>query len=113
MSMRRTVVRHDDSRDLMDDVREYESSRGLTAAQKIALRLHDVFLSNPRGVDAALRAEALAHFSAPQLVELTLKFFHWSTNRPVVVLRSDAPHDPDRLTPFHYDEQGNYIVHST
>jgi alkylhydroperoxidase family enzyme len=115
MSMRRAVARPAGSSDLMDEVRAYESSDSLSDAQKVALRLHDAFLFHPGQVSAALRAEALAHFSAPQLVELALKFYFWSSNRPTVALgklAGDAPHDPNRLTPFHYDDEGRYIVHS-
>jgi alkylhydroperoxidase family enzyme len=116
MSMRRAVARPAGSSDLMDDVRAYEASDALSREQKIALRLHDAFLFHPGQVGAALRAEALAHFSAPQLVELTLKFYFWSSNRPIVALgklAADAPHDPSRLTSFHYDDEGRYIVHSS
>src|SRR5262249_15439472 len=115
MSMRRAVARPADSPDLMDEVRKYEASESLSSAQKVALRRHDAFLFRPGEVSAALRAEALAHFSAPQLVELALKFYFWSSNRPTVALgklAADAPHDPNRLTPFHYDDEGKYIVHS-
>ena len=92
-----------------------QTSDSLSDAQKVALRLHDAFLFHPGRVSAALRAEALAHFSAPQLVELALKFYFWSSNRPTVALgklSGDAPHDRDRLTSFHYDDEGRYIVHS-
>jgi hypothetical protein len=111
MSMRRTVVRPDDSKDLMDEVRAYDRSESLTTSQKVALRLHEAFLFHPADVSPGLRADVLECFSAPQIVELVLKFLHWSTNRPVVALGSDAPHDPDRLTSFHYDEDGTYVVH--
>ena len=110
--MRRTVVRPDDSRDLLDEVRAYQVSRSLTDAQKIALRLHEAFLFHPAQVSPELRADALKHFSATQIVELALKFLYWSSNRPNVALGSDAPHDPHRVTSFHYDEEGAYIVHS-
>ncbi len=113
MRMRRAVARPAGSSDLMDEVREYETSDSLSDAQKVALRPHDRSCSTR--VSAAPRAEALAHFTAPQLVELALKFYFWSSNRPTVALgklSGDAPHDPDRLTSFHYDDEGRYIVHS-
>lgn len=100
----------------MDEVGAFESSESLSPAQKTALRLHEAFLFHPGHVSEALRAEALKHFSTPELVELALKFFFWSSNRPTVALGplgGDAPHDPERLTAFHYDEDGRYIVHST
>jgi len=111
MSMRRAVARPDGAPDLMDEVRAYEQSTTLSEAQRVVLRLHDVFLLDPGGLTEAARAEALEHFSPAQIVELAFKFFHWSTNRPVVTLGIDAPHDPKRLTGFQYGPNGEYIVH--
>jgi alkylhydroperoxidase family enzyme len=113
MSMRRAVARPSGSGDLMDEVLAYEHSEALSDSQRVALRLHDAFLVRPGGLSAAARAEALEHFSRAQIVELALKFFFWSTNRPVVTLGVDAPHDENRLTSFHYGENGEYIVHAT
>jgi hypothetical protein len=109
--MRRAVARSAGSGDLLEDVLAYERSQTLSVSQRVALRLHDAFLLNPRSLSAAARAEALEHFSPMQIVELAFKFFYWSTNRPVVTLGIDAPHDPSRLTSFHYGENGEYIVH--
>ena len=95
----------------MDEVLAYERSEALSEYQRVALRLHDAFLRNPGGLSAAARIETLEHFSPAQIVELALKFMYWSTNRPVVTLGGDAPHDENRLTSFHYGENGEYIVH--
>src|SRR5207247_2338458 len=111
MSMRRAVARPPSSGDLMDDVLSYEQSETLSEYQRVALRLHDAFLVHPSGLSAATRAEALEHFSQAQIVELALKFMFWSTNRPVVTLGVDAPHDKNRLTSFHYGANGEYMVH--
>jgi hypothetical protein len=109
--MRRAVAWPAESGDLMDEVRAYERSNTLSEFQKVALRLHDAFLVNPAGLDQAAHAEALEHFTPAQIVELAFKFLYWSTNRPVVVLGGDAPHDKDRVRSFHYTDKGEYIVH--
>ena len=111
MSMRRAVAWPSGSGDLMDAALAYERNETLSESQRVALRLHDAFLDRPAALSAAARAEALAHFSPPQIVELALKFMYWSTNRPVVTLGGDAPHDANRLTSFHYGQNGEYIVH--
>ncbi len=72
--------------------------------------MHEAFLGYPAGFDDAGRAEVLAHFSPAQIVDLSFKFIWWSTNRATVTLGEDAPHDPDRLTSFHYTELGEYVV---
>jgi hypothetical protein len=109
--MRRAVARPSGSGDLMDEVRAYEQSEALSESQKVALRLHDAFLIYPAGLDPATRAAALQRFTPAQIVELAFKFLYWSTNRPVVVLGGDAPHDKDRLRSFHYTDKGEYVVH--
>ena len=96
----------------MDEVLAYEQSESLTEPQKVVLRLHDAFLTAPGTLTEAVRLQSLTHFSAAQLAELVLKFIQWSTNRPVVALGEDAPHDPTRLTEFHYSDTGEYIPHS-
>jgi len=95
----------------MDEALRYEQSETLAEYQRVALRLHDAFLVHPGGLSAGARTKALEHFSPAQIVQLALKFMFWSTNRPVVTLGDDAPHDPNRLTSFHYGVNGEYIVH--
>jgi hypothetical protein len=95
----------------MDEVLAYEYSEGLTEYQRVALRLHDAFLVHPARLGAAVQADTLEHFSPAQIVELAFKYMYWSSNRPVVTLGIDAPHDGNRLTSFHYTENGEYVVH--
>ena len=95
----------------MDEVLAYEQSTGLAEYQRVALRLHDAFLVHPAKASPVVHAQTLEHFSPAQIVELVFKFMYWSTNRPVVTLGIDAPHDKNRLTAFHYTENGEYIVH--
>ncbi len=96
----------------MDEVERYEESTALSPAQKAALRLHDAFLTFPGGFSDSGKAEMLERFSPEQIVELCFKFLWWSTNRADVTLGGDAPHDPDRLTSFHYTELGEYVPHA-
>lgn len=113
MSVRRDVERPPGVADLMDEALNFEASAALAPEQKIALRLHTVFLTHPGGLTDDERAEALARLTSAQIVELAFKFFWWSSNRATVTLGFDnQPHDPDRLTSFHYDEDGAYIVHA-
>ena len=98
--------------DLMDEAIGFETSTALTDQQKVALRLHSAFLTHPAGFGAEARAQALTHLAPAQIVELAFKFFWWSTNRATVTLGDDAPHAADRLTSFHYDEDGVYVVHT-
>lgn len=95
----------------MDLVRVYEQS-SLPEHQKVALRLTDAFLSHPAGLSAAVRRQALEHFSPAQLYELTLKLSTWTVNKSLTALRADAPIDEERLTPFDFDEHGTLVLHT-
>jgi len=113
MSVRRDVERPPGVADLMDEALNFEASAALAPEQKIALRLHTAFLTHPGGLTDEDRTEALVRLTSAQIVELAFKFFWWSSNRATVTLGFDnQPHDPDRLTSFHYDEEGAYIVHA-
>jgi hypothetical protein len=111
MSVRRAVARPVTEDDLMDEITRYERSVVLSEPHKVALRLHDAFLAHPAGLAEETRADALRLFSPAQIVELGFKFVWWSTNRATVTLGDDAPHDATRLTSFHYDASGVYVVH--
>jgi alkylhydroperoxidase family enzyme len=95
----------------MDEVLAYEQSSSLAEAQKVALRFHDAFLTDPAGLRPEVRAQVLEHFSPAQVAELVFKFIWWSTNRATVTVGDDAPHDETRLTSFHYTELGQYVPH--
>jgi alkylhydroperoxidase family enzyme len=111
MSVRRAVAQPETVEDLMDELIAYEQSDHLAEYQKVALRFHDTFLTNPAGLTDDVREQVLEHFSAEQIVELVFKFIWWSTNRPVATIGPDAPHDPERIRSFHYTERGEYVVH--
>lgn len=101
----------DESGDLMDQVLRYEQSTLLDESQKAALRLTDAYLANPSGFGAEARAQTLEHFSPAQIVEILLKLACNTTNMAMIALDADEPLDETHLTPFHYDENGDYIVH--
>lgn len=96
--------------DLLDEVKRFELSPHLRDDQKVALRLHETFLTDPAGLSDEVRDDTLTHFSPEQIVELTFKYVWWSTNRPNATIGPDDPHDSSRLTSYHYSEEGEYIV---
>jgi alkylhydroperoxidase family enzyme len=110
MSVRRAVARPVGAGDLLEDVRRYEQS-DLPEHQKAALRLADAFLAYPAGFRGDATAATLAHFSPSQVVELALKLVWWSSNKVTITLGADAPYDDDRLTTYHYADDGTFVVH--
>jgi len=53
----------------------------------------------------------LEHFGPAQIVELTFKLMFWATNKFSTAVGMDAPIDADRITVFHYGEDGEFVVH--
>jgi hypothetical protein len=96
----------------MDEVILYEESPHLAERHKVALRLHETFLTHPAGLTDELREQSLDHFTPEQIVELVFKYMWWSTNRPVATIGPDGPHDPEQIRSFHYTDLGEYVVHS-
>ncbi len=94
----------------MDEAVSYETSTTLTDSQKVILRLHDAFLTYPAGVGQELRAEVVERFSPVAIAEMMFKFFWWSTNRATVTMGDDAPYDAERLTPYHYTQEGEFVI---
>ena len=57
--------------DVVDLIRDGYEASDLSARQKVVLRYVDAFLASPSEIAADLRRELLAHFTPPQVVELT------------------------------------------
>src|SRR5690349_341884 len=74
--------------EMLDAVDDYESS-SLTASQKAALALADVYLSSPGSVSDAVRDEVRASLSDAQVVETVLKLMGFSSDKAMVALGLD------------------------
>ncbi len=96
----------------MDEVLRYERSTVLPQHQKAALRFADAFLSAPDQLAPEVGEQMLEHFSPAQIVEISFKLFFNSSNKPMVALGADEAIDEHRLTEFHYEADGEFIVHT-
>ena len=95
----------------MDEVLRYEDSAAIPEHQKAALRYADAFLSYPDRLPPEVPEQMLEHFSPVQIVEISFKLFFNSSNKPLVALDADEAIAEDRLTEFHYEEDGEFILH--
>jgi hypothetical protein len=109
MSVRRAVARPAGIEDLDAAVQRFESS-DLPEEIKVALRFAEAYLANPAGFGSASRRELLDRYAPAQIVELLVKLMYFSGNKTTNALGLDAPIDPDRLSSFHYDEEGRFVV---
>lgn len=109
MSLRLGVARDNGlDEDMAAKIDRYEES-DLPERHKVALRLTDAFVTAPGDIDAELRAQARAHFTEAQLVELMLDMSKWSTQKLSVALGTDDPIDAENLSILNFDEEGAVV----
>lgn len=109
MSLRLGVARDNGlDEDMAAKIDRYEQS-DLPERHKVALRLTDAFVTAPGDIDAGLRAQARAHFTEAQLVELMLDMSKWSTQKLSVALGTDDPIDAENLSILNFDEAGAVV----
>ena len=92
--------------DFTAKIDRYEAS-DLDDRHKVALRLVDAFIWQPTAIDAALAAQAHAHFTDDELAELLVDITKWSTQKIHVTLGTDGT---DRLAT---DERGRAYLSFT
>ncbi len=109
MSLRLGVARDNGlDEDMAAKIDRYEES-DLPERHKVALRLVDAFVTAPGAIGAELRAQARAHFTEAQLVELMLDMSKWSTQKLSVALGTDDPIDAENLSILNFDEAGAVV----
>ncbi len=74
--------------EMLDAVDEYEHS-DFTATQKAALRLADAYLTAPAEMTESVKADAAAHLTATQAVELAVKLMGFSSDKVMIALGLD------------------------
>src|SRR6478735_5233057 len=88
-----------------EQVDHYESSQ-LTDRHKVALRLADALMTLPGSISPALRDQARQHFSADELLELTLDVMKWNYQKVAVALGTDEEVTPGQLTDLVFGADG-------
>lgn len=68
----------------------------------MGLELH----GDPARVSAQARRSALEHYAPEEIVAVLLNIICYSMNKVRAASGFDQPADPDKLTAFHYDDQG-------
>jgi hypothetical protein len=65
-------------------------------------------MTDPKRIDAALRARLRRSFTVPQIVELTLDVSAWNKQKVLVALELDEPLDPRGPSRLTFDTQGHF-----
>ena len=81
----------------------------LAAHHKAAIALADAMMTQPAQLAPELRDELHRHFTAAQLVELTLDVMKWNYQKVSVALGTDAEVTPGQLTDLEFDANGNWV----
>ena len=93
---------------LADKVNHYEDS-DLDERLKVALRLTDAVILDPRSVDAALAVQVREHFIDEQIAELLHDIVKWSFQKVLVALQLDAP-VREGLSVLSFDAEGAPMI---
>jgi hypothetical protein len=107
MSVRRAGAWHGE--DITDTVMRFEQS-DLSDRHKSALRLAAAFHGAPSTVDEETRAKALEHYPPDEIVAMLFNIICYSFNRVRSASGFDQRADPDDLTAFEYDNDGNALI---
>jgi hypothetical protein len=81
----------------------------LSAAHQAALALADALMTQPSALADTVRHELRQHFTAEQLIELTLDIMKWNGQKVPVALGTDIWLRPGELTDLVFDEAGNWV----
>lgn len=93
---------------MYDAIDRYEAS-SLSARQKVALRLTDALLWQPRVYPDELRDEVHDMFSPAEIVEIVFDVARNAANKIAVALAADAPHVAEGVEFYEVDPQGQVV----
>ena len=93
---------------MFDKIDLYESS-DLDERYKVALRLTDAIITQPKYLDEGLAAQTHAHFDDAQLVELVCDVMRNAANKVAVAFGADAPNVTSGVELFDVLPDGNLV----
>lgn len=89
-------------------VERYEAS-DLGERHKVALRLADALMTMPGAIEPSLRDDLHAHFTAEEILELTVDVMKWNYQKVSVALGVDDEVAPGELSPLSFDANGHAL----
>ena len=106
MSLRLAVAKEHGFDEAMAERVDRHESSDLADRHKVALRLADALMTLPGSISPSLRELAHQHFSAEELLELTLDVMKWNYQKVAVALGTDDEVTPGKLTDLVFDADG-------
>ena len=86
-----------------------DSLEDLPADHRAALALADALMTQPSSLTDAMIDDLHRHFTAEQLIELTLDVMKWNAQKVAVALGIDDWIRPGELSDLRFDEHGNWV----
>ncbi len=78
-------------------------------AHRAALAMADAMMTQPSSLSDEMVSELHRHFSAAQLVELTLDIMKWNAQKVAVALGTDVWLRTGELTDLAFDDNGDWV----
>jgi alkylhydroperoxidase family enzyme len=82
----------------------------LAEPHRLAVALADAVMTRPGDMDDATVAALRAHYSADELVELTLKVLKFNVQKVMVALGTHSWIGPDQINIVRWNQDGTYVV---
>jgi hypothetical protein len=82
----------------------------LAEPHRLAVALADAVMTRPGDIDDDTVAALQAHYSADQLVELTLKVLKFNVQKVMVALGTHSWIGPDQINTVRWNQDGAYVV---
>jgi alkylhydroperoxidase family enzyme len=82
----------------------------LAEPHRLAVALADAVMTRPGDMDDATVAALRAHYSADELVELTLKVLKFNAQKVMVALGTHSWIGPDQINTVRWNQDGTYVV---
>lgn len=97
------------SEDLYQQIADFEKAESLSGAHKAALRYVDALIWTPSQITSQVCDGLREHFTAEQMLELTLDVMRNAANKIAVSLQADAPRVTEGTELYEVDEAGQTI----
>lgn len=94
---------------VFDDLDDYERA-DFTERHRVALRLTDALVTQPRTIDAAMVADVRQHFTTAEITEIVLDVVRNAANKIAVAFGGDAPVVNEGVEFYDIDAGGDVIA---
>lgn len=109
LSVRALDAAGDAGTTIFDEIDDYEHAR-FDDRQKVALRLTDALVTQPKSIDTALAASVREHFSTEEIVEIVLDVVRNAANKIAVAFGGDAPVVTEGVEFYDIDASGEVVA---